>query len=146
MLTLQIGSSAVWGNYRALSAEGISVGRRQTWSVVYLQVAEEDYGQLVERENINREEAGVDASGLEAAVAALVVGDSSPEDRHPEKCAPGFCWTQAACLCLKDCASDSQAGAAVTEKHNMCSCFSQQKALLCFTVRGALWPHQAWHV
>ena len=45
----------------------------------------EDYGQLVDRENINREEAGVDASGMQAAIAALVVGDSTPEDRHPEK-------------------------------------------------------------
>lgn len=49
-------------------------------------MAAEDYGQLVDRENINREEAGVDASGMEAAIAALVIGDSSPEDRHPEKC------------------------------------------------------------
>ena len=45
----------------------------------------EDYGQLVDRENINREEGGVDASGMQAAIAALVVGDSTPEDRHPEK-------------------------------------------------------------
>ena len=50
-----------------------------------LQVAEEDYGQLVDRENINREQDGVDASGMEAAIAALVIGDSTPEDRHPEK-------------------------------------------------------------
>lgn len=50
-----------------------------------LQVAAEDYGQLVDRENINREEAGVDASGMEAAIAALVVGDSTPDDKHPEK-------------------------------------------------------------
>ena len=45
----------------------------------------EDYGQLVDRENINRDEGGVDASGMQAAIAALVVGDSTPEDRHPEK-------------------------------------------------------------
>lgn len=48
-------------------------------------MAVEDYGQLVDRENINREVAGIDASGMEAAIAALVVGDSTPEDRHPEK-------------------------------------------------------------
>ena len=51
----------------------------------------EDYGQLVDRENINREEGGVDASGMEAAIAALVVGDSTPEDRHPEKYAAMLC-------------------------------------------------------
>ena len=45
----------------------------------------EDYGQLVDRENINRDEGGVDASGMQAAIAALVVGDSTPEDRHPGK-------------------------------------------------------------
>ena len=48
-------------------------------------MAVDDYGQLVDRENINREEGGVDASGMQAAIAALVVGDSTPEDRHPEK-------------------------------------------------------------
>lgn len=56
-----------------------------------LQVAEEDYGQLVDRENINREQDGVDASGMEAAIAALVIGDSTPEDRHPEKCVLKCC-------------------------------------------------------
>ena len=64
-------------------------GRMVSFCVMCLQVAEADYGQLVDRENINREEAGVDASGLEAAVAALVVGDSSPEDKHPEKYVSG---------------------------------------------------------
>ena len=102
MLALQIGSSALWGNYRMLSAVGVCVGRRRTSSVVHLQVAEEDYGQLVESENINREEGAVNASGLEAAVAALVVGDSSPEDRHPEKCAPGFYCSRAYLSCAND--------------------------------------------
>ena len=98
--------------------------RIETSSVVYLQVAEEDYGQLVERENINREEAGVDASGLEAAVAALVVGDSSPEDRHPEKCVLLFCCTRACLSGLEECAAECQAGPAVMQEHDICSCTS----------------------
>jgi len=69
-------------------------------------VAAEDYGQLVERENINREEAGVDASGMEAAIAALVIGDSSPEDRHPEKCVSCL----AACAVHWNCASCKHLG------------------------------------
>lgn len=51
-----------------------------------VQVTEDDYSQLVEAENPNREEDTVEARSVEAALSALTVGESSPEDRHPERC------------------------------------------------------------
>ena len=38
----------------------------------------------VEVENVNREDSGVSASGVDAAIAVLSVSES-PADRHPEK-------------------------------------------------------------
>ena len=107
-----------------------------------LQVAEDDYGQLVERENINREEAGVNASGLEAAVAALVVGDSTPEDRHPEKYV--FCLAASVlpCRSCTDCVSKWGTRLASIDP-TLCRCLSQRdmsSPLLDPKVRGAVLP------
>ncbi len=55
-----------------------------------VQVTVDDYSQLVEVENPNREEDTVEARSVEAALSALAVGESTPEDRHPERCGKHF--------------------------------------------------------
>ena len=51
------------------------------------QVTEDDYVQAVDVENVNREEDTVEARSVEAALSALAVGETTPEDRHPERSA-----------------------------------------------------------
>lgn len=50
------------------------------------QVGEEAYAQQLEVENLNRQEGGVEARSVEAALEALsVVGGEAAVDKHPEK-------------------------------------------------------------
>ncbi len=41
--------------------------------------------QAVDVANVNREEDTVEARSVEAALSALAVGETTPEDRHPER-------------------------------------------------------------
>lgn len=50
-------------------------------------VSEEQYGQLVEGENLNREDDTVEARSVTEAISALELSDNAPGDAHPEKCA-----------------------------------------------------------
>ena len=51
-----------------------------------VQVSEEAYAAGVEVANLNREDTGVEARSVEAALEALsVVGGDAAADRHPEK-------------------------------------------------------------
>lgn len=56
----------------------------------WVQVSEEAYASAVEVANVNREEGGVEARSVEAALEALAVtvgGDAAAAaDRHPERC------------------------------------------------------------
>lgn len=49
------------------------------------QVTEDDYVQVVDAANANREDDAVEARSVEAALSALAVGEATPEDRHPER-------------------------------------------------------------
>lgn len=48
-------------------------------------VSEEQYSQLVEGENLNREDDAVEARSVTEAISALELNDSAPGDAHPEK-------------------------------------------------------------
>mmetsp|Transcript_69943 Transcript_69943/g.221606 ORF Transcript_69943/g.221606 Transcript_69943/m.221606 type:complete len:149 (+) Transcript_69943:466-912(+) len=51
-------------------------------------VTEDEYASMVEQENTNRAEDSIDASGLDAAIAAMVdlsTGGGEGVDAHPEK-------------------------------------------------------------
>ena len=50
------------------------------------QVTEDEYGSVVDVANVNREAEGVEARSVDAALAALTMGSSEAEDRHPERC------------------------------------------------------------
>ena len=51
----------------------------------HAQVTEDDYVQVVDAANPNREDDAVEARSVEAALSALAVGEATPEDRHPER-------------------------------------------------------------
>lgn len=59
---------------------------QQRFGEIRREVSEDQYAQQVEVENLNRDDVVVDARSLDAALAQMSVGgDTTPEDRHPEK-------------------------------------------------------------
>ena len=54
-----------------------------------LQVSEESYEQLVDNPNLNKADGeGIEARSVGEAISALNIGDTSEEDRHPERYFP----------------------------------------------------------